>query len=99
MNTVVQLPDDAVACTIREVVSSLRDQKVESRHEKKAWGDWIILRGTQTVISIESNRGLTSTATIEHAEDEPDGLALQLQAAFHGLGWVGVDEDGSFPLG
>ena len=88
MNTVVQLPDDAVACTIREVVSSLRDQKVESRHEKKAWGDWI-----------ESNRGLTSTATIEHAEDEPDGLALQLQAAFHGLGWVGVDEDGSFPLG
>ena len=51
------------------------------------------------MISIESMRGLTTTATIEHAENEPDGLALGLQAAFHKLGWVGVDEDGPYPLG
>ena len=99
VNTVVQAPEDDVPCTIREVVAALRDQKIEARHEKKDWGDWIILRGSDTVISIESMRGLTSTATIEHAEEEADGLALQLQAAFHQLGWVGVDDDGPYPLG
>ena len=99
MNTVVQAVEGSDPCTISEVVAALKGQKLEVRHQKKDWGDWIILRGTETVISIESMRGLTSTATIEHAEEEPDGLVLGLQAAFHKLGWEGVDEDGPYPLG
>ena len=99
METVVQAPDDAEPCTISEVVNALKSKKIEARHQKKDWGDWIVLSGTETVISIESMRGLTTTATIEHAENEPDGLALNLQAAFHKLGWIGVDEDGPYPLG
>lgn len=99
MNTVVQAPEDAVPSTIGEVVAALKSKKVDARHEKKDWGDWIILAGSETVISIESMRGLTTTATIEHAENEADGLALKLQAAFHQLGWEGVDEDGPYPLG
>jgi hypothetical protein len=99
VNTVVQVPDEGEPCTIGEVVSALKTQKIEARHQKKDWGDWIVLAGSETVISIESMRGLTSTATIEHAENEADGLALQLQAAFHKLGWIGVDEDGPYPLG
>lgn len=99
MHTVVRLPEGEVPCTIREVVSALNDQKLEARHEKKDWGDWITLGGTDTVISIESLRGLTSTATIEHGEEEPEGLALRLQRAFHEIGWVGVDDDGLYPLG
>lgn len=99
MNTVVQAPDDGEPCTISEVVSALKSQKLEARHQKKDWGDWIMLSGSDTVISIDSMRGLTSTATIEHAENEADGLALQLQAAFHKLGWIGIDEDGPYPLG
>lgn len=95
----VQVPEGEVPCTITEVVAALKARKVEARHEKKDWGDWITLQGADTVISIESMRGLTTTATIEHAEDEPAGLALKLQQAFHQLGWVGVDEDGPYPLG
>lgn len=99
MNTVVQIPEGESPCTISEVVAALKKEKVEARHQKKDWGDWIILSGSETVISIESMRGLTSTATIEHAESEADGLALQIQSAFHKLGWEGVDEDGPYPLG
>ena len=99
MNTVVQAPEGDVPCTISEVVAALKAQKVEARHEKKDWGDWIHLGGSETVISIESMRGLTSTATIEHSEEEPEGLALRIQKAFHKLGWEGVDEDGRFSLG
>jgi hypothetical protein len=98
MNTVVQVPDGETPCTISEVVAALREQEVEARHQKKDWGDWLTLRGSQTVISIEAIRGLTSTATIEHDEDEADDLALRLQQAFHGLGWEGIDEDGPYPL-
>ncbi|NIP17459.1 MAG: hypothetical protein GWM87_04395 [Xanthomonadales bacterium] len=99
MHTVVRLPEGEIPCTIREVVSALNDQKLEARHEKKDWGDWITLGGTDTVISIESLRGLTSTATIEHGEEEPEGLSPRLQRAFHEIGWVGVDDDGLYPLG
>lgn len=99
MHTVVKVPEGEVPCTISEVVEALREQQVGARHERKDWGDWITLRGSQTVISIESMRGLTSTATIEHAEDEADDLALRLQRAFHELGWEGIDEDGTYPLG
>lgn len=99
MQTVVQVPEGETSCTIREVVTALRAEKLEARHEKKNWGDWIHLAGSDTVISIESMRGLTSTATIEHAEDESEELAPSILCAFHRLGWVGVDEDGEYPLG
>lgn len=98
MQTVVQTPEGEVACTIREVVGALKKQKLEARHEAKDWGDWIHLEGSETVISIESMRGLASTATIEHAEEEPNDPRLAIFAAFHQLGWVGVDEDGEYPL-
>lgn len=98
MNTVVQIPEGGTSCTIREVVSALKAQKLEARHEKKDWGDWIHLGGCRTVISIESMRGLTSTATIEPGEDEADETGPAILRAFGALGWVGVDEDGEFPL-
>jgi hypothetical protein len=98
MHTVVQLPEGELPCTISEVVAALQDQEVEGHHQKESWGDWIVLRGTDTVISIESVRGLTSNATIEHAEDEEEELAPRLHAAFHKLGWEGIDEDGTYAL-
>lgn len=99
MQTVVRTPEGETACTIREVVAALNKQKLEARHEAKDWGDWIHLEDSETVISIESMRGLTSTATIEHAEDEARDPRLAIFAAFHQLGWIGIDEDGEYPLG
>jgi hypothetical protein len=99
MQTVVQVPSDNEPSTVREVVSALKKQKLEARHEAQNWGDWIYLEGCTTVISIESMRGLTSTATIEHGEDERNDPTLAILAAFHKLGWVGIDEDGEYPLG
>jgi hypothetical protein len=99
MQTVVQVPDSSEPSTVREVVSALKKQKLEARHESKNWGDWIHLEGCTTVISIESMRGITSTATIEHGEDERNDPTLAILAAFHKLGWVGIDEDGEYPLG
>lgn len=99
METVIQVPEGETPCMIREVLSALQAQDLEARHEKKAWGDWIHLGGSETVISIESQRGLTSTATIEHGENESEELTPTLLRAFHKLGWVGVDEDGEYPLG
>jgi hypothetical protein len=99
METLVRIPDGGVACTIREVVDSLNAKKLKARHEAKDWGDWIHLAGSATVISIESMRGLAATATIEHGEDEPRDPRLAIFEAFHELGWVGVDEDGEYPLG
>lgn len=98
METVVQTPGGEVACTIGEVVAALKEQKLEARHQAKDWGDWIHLEGSETVISIESMRGLTGTATIEHAEEEANDPRLAIFAAFHQLGWVGLDEDGEYPL-
>ena len=99
MQTVVQAPEGDLPCTIREVVAALKKQKLDARHEVKDWGDWIHLNGTETVISIESIRGLTSTATIEHAEEESNDPRMAIFAAFHALGWIGIDEDGEYPLG
>lgn len=98
MQTVVQLPAGEPPCTVREVVGALKKQKLEPTHEAKNWGDWIHLEGSSTVISIESMRVLTSTATIEHGEDEANDPRLAIFAAFHQLGWVGCDEDGEYPL-
>lgn len=99
METLVQLPEDAEPCTIREVCAALRAKKLEPLHEAKNWGDWIRLDGMRTVISIESMRGLTTSATIEHAEGDADEAIQQILAAFHKLGWHGVDDDGPYPLG
>ncbi|BCX47242.1 hypothetical protein HAHE_11500 [Haloferula helveola] len=100
MQTVVQSPDaDASLTTVKEVVSALKKEKLEPSHEAKNWGDWIHIEGCDTVISIESLRGLTGSATIEHAEDERNDPTQAILRAFHQLGWEGVDEDGPYPLG
>lgn len=100
METVVQVPEMAEPNTISEVLGALRKEHLEPRHEAKSWGDWIHLEGYDTVISIESNRGLAGSATIEHAEDEEDGEpGASILRAFGRLGWIGIDDDGEFPLG
>ncbi len=98
MQTVVRTPESHPPSTIAEVLAALRDRNLEPRHEAKSWGDWIHLNGAETVISIESMRGLASTATIEHADDDARDPRTAILAAFDQLGWVGVDEDGEFPL-
>ncbi len=98
METVLQLPESEDPCTIREVVEALRKEKLSPRHEAKNWGDWIHLEGYGTVISIESMRGLTSSATIEHGEGEDEEPADAILRAFGTLGWVGIGEDGEYPL-
>ena len=99
METLIKLPDDATPSTITEVLASLRKEHFEPRHEAKAWGDWIYLDSYSTVISIESNRGLSSSATIEHGEGEEEGEpTISIKRAFGRLGWMGVDDDGEYPL-
>ena len=99
METVVQASDPADPATLAEVLAALRKQKLAPIHESKDWGDWIHLEGCATVISIESMRGLTTTATIEHGENEREDPSQAILRAFHGLGWVGIDEEGEYPLG
>jgi hypothetical protein len=84
--------------SITEVLVALCDQKLEPKHEKKDWGDWITFSGKHTVISIESMRGLTSSATIEHADEDGDKINMNILAAFGQLGWMGSDEEGEFRL-
>lgn len=99
METLLKLPDDAPPSPISEILASLRKEHFEPRHEAKAWGDWIYLSTYTTVISIECNRGLSSTATIEHGEGEEEGEPIpSLYRAFGRLGWVGIDSDGEFLL-
>lgn len=98
METQVILPDSEPPCTIREVVAALGKANLKARHEAKNWGDWIHLEGHRTVISIESMRGLTSSATIEFAEGEEHTPGLAILKAFASLGWLGVDKDGPYPL-
>ena len=72
METRVHLPDMEPPASITEVILALRSKKLEPKHEKKDWGDWITFPDMQTVISIESMRGLASSATVEHAEEDGD---------------------------
>lgn len=97
METRVLVPEGEPPATIREVVLTLKDLKLPARHDKQSWGDWIVFEGRETVISIESNRGLASSAIIEEAEGE-DELSGQVMAGFRKLGWEGEDEDGRYPL-
>lgn len=99
METLLQLSEEEAPSTITEVLSALRKQDLEPRHEKKSWGDWIHLEGYTTVISIESNRGLSRSATIEHGEgEEQDEPIPAIFRAFGHIGWRGIDSDGEFEL-
>ena len=99
METLLQLSDTSTPSTLDEVLASLKKEHIEPRLESKAWGDWIYLDGYRTVISIESNRGLSSSATVEHADGEEDGEIVQcIYRAFGRLGWHGMDDEGEFPL-
>jgi hypothetical protein len=99
METLVRLPELSPPSTITEVLAALRKEHLDPRHESKAWGDWIYLECYNTVISIECNRGLSSSATIEHGEGEEDGEPVDsILRAFGKLGWHGVDDDGEFTL-
>lgn len=97
METRVRLPEGEPPATIREVVLALQEQKLAAKHDKQNWGDWIVFEGKETVVSIESNRGLASSATIEEAEGEED-LTGKAIVAFRKLGWEGEDEEGPYPL-
>ncbi|MFT3990351.1 MAG: hypothetical protein QM680_02970 [Luteolibacter sp.] len=99
MEILLQLPDSETPSTMSEILAALRKEDLEPRHEKKSWGDWIHLAGFKTVISIEANRGLSSSATIEQAEDEDDGEPTNsILRAFGHLNWVGIDDEGEFSL-
>lgn len=97
METRVLLPEGEPPATIQEVVQACNDQNLSARHDKQNWGDWILFEGWETVVSIESNRGLARSATIEESEGE-DELASEIVTAFRKLGWEGEDEDGRYPL-
>ena len=94
----MHLPDMEPPSSISEVVVALRSQKLEPKHEKKDWGDWITFPGKQSVISIESMRGLASSATVEHAEEDGEDINMKILAAFAKLGWMGSDDEGEFRL-
>ena len=98
METRLHVPDMEPPSSITEVLVALCDQKLEPKHEKKDWGDWITFSGKNTVISIESMRGLTSSATIEHADEDGDEINMNILAAFGQLGWMGSDEEVEFRL-
>lgn len=100
METLVRIPESAAPSTLLEVLASLRKEHLDPRHEAKAWGDWIYLECYNTVISIDSNHGLSTAATIEHGDGEEDGEPVEsILRAFGRLGWCGFDDDGEFPLG
>lgn len=98
METRVYVPEMDPPSSISEVMVALRSKQLEPKHEKKDWGDWITFSGKQTVISIESMRGLASSATIEHAEEDGDEINLKILSAFAKIGWMGLDEEGEFRL-
>ena len=74
METVLKISDSSTPSTLDEVLASLKKEHLEPRLDSKAWGDWIYLSGYRSVIAIESNGGLSSSATIEHAEGEEGGV-------------------------
>ena len=99
METVLKLSETETPNTLNEVIASLAKEHLEPRLESKAWGDWIYLGSYKSVIAIESNNGLSSSATVEHAEGEEDGEIVKcIYRAFGRLGWHGIDEDGEFSL-
>lgn len=98
METPLHLPQSASPNSIREVMNALEKQGLSPRHDKKAWGDWINFGGADTVISIESVRGLSRMATVEPSERDAEEVQDDIMAAFASLGWYGSDEDGEYQL-
>lgn len=98
MDISVSVPHSSQPSTLRSVMAALRAQKIDITHDHKNWGDWIRLDGCETVISIEVNHGLTSSATIEHCEDDSEDILPAIYRAFHHIGWIGTDADGEFQL-
>jgi len=98
METRVHIPETEKPSTIAAVVSALQEAGLKAVHDKKDWGDWINIEAKKTVISIESDNGKTSSATIEYAEGEDDTLEIPIITAFRDLGWYGTDEDGEYRL-
>jgi len=97
METRVLLPEGEVSLTISEVVQALKKAGLSVRHDKQSWGDWLVISGAKTVVSIESQNGLTASAVIE-AEEGEDEIEEKVKAGFRSLGWEGEDEDGRYPL-
>jgi hypothetical protein len=98
MDILVAAPESAGPSTLRSILAALRAQKLEVKHDHKNWGDWIRINGCETVISIEVAHGLSSTATIEHCEDDSEDILPALYRAFDQIGWIGRDEDGEYHL-
>jgi len=99
METVLQLSESSPPSTITEVLTALRKEHLDPRHEAKSWGDWITFQSYSTVISIEVNHGLSRAATVEHGDGEEDGEPVNsILRAFGKLGWNGIDDDGEFSL-
>jgi hypothetical protein len=98
METLLHLPDRKPPSSLVEVIQVLRDRKLEPLHDHKSWGDWIVFPGYDTVVSIESIRGLARSATIEHADPEETELVNDILAAFGKLGWWGREGDEEFAL-
>ena len=98
MDITLALPESSKPSSMRQVITALRAQKLDITHDHKNWGDWIRLAGCETVISIECNHGLTSSATVEHSDDDSEDILPAIYRAFHQLGWIGIDEDGEFQL-
>lgn len=94
----VLIPEPSAPMTLREVIAALRAQKLDVKHDHKNWGDWIRISGCETVISIEVTHGLTSSATIEHSDDDSEDILPAIYRAFGHIGWVGIDEDGEYQL-
>jgi len=90
------LSEEHPPATIGEVVRALVDEGLSARHQAKNWGDWIEFEGSETVLAIESERGLTASATLEEGDEEDCRSAIF--SAFRKLGWQGEDEEGLFPL-
>ena len=97
METRIFIPESKPPQSITEVMTALRSQKLKPQHQKKDWGDWILIPSTETVIAIESVRGMASSATVESVENEWE-LNQKILAVFAKLGWMGEDDEGPYPL-
>lgn len=98
MDIVVTQSEDRPSTTLRQVITAIRAQDFTVTHDHKNWGDWLRLAGCETVISIECIHGITSSATIEHCDDDSEEVLPALYRAFDRIGWVGMDEDGIYKL-
>jgi len=93
----VILPENEPPATVKEVVTALKSAKLKPQLQNKDWGNWIVFDTEETVISIESNRGLTSSATIEYEENDWN-FVQKITSVFIELGWLGEDHDGPYQL-